>query len=153
MASLSFNLPIWIGKHRAAEREARARLRATAKRREDHENELLSDLKLALFHFRSAERKMDLYGNSLVPKAEQALAASQRAFAAGKADFFDLIEAQRTLLEFQLAHERALADRAQRLAEIEMLIGKQIARRQGTAPGGSADGPIETGMGSMPAPD
>jgi cobalt-zinc-cadmium efflux system outer membrane protein len=134
MASLSLNLPIWIGKHRAAEREARARFQATAKRREDHENQLLSDLKLALFHFRSAERKMDLYGNSLVPKAEQALAASQRAFAADKADFFDLIEAQRTLLEFQLAHERALADRAQRLAEIEMLIGKQIDQQQGTAP-------------------
>ena len=153
MASLSVNLPIWIGKHRAAEREARARFRATAKRREDHENELLSDLKLTLFHFRSAERKMDLYGNSLVPKAEQALAASQKAFATDKADFFDLIEAQRTLLEFQLAHERALADRAQRLAEIEMLIGKQIDRRQGTAPGGSPDGPVETRMGSIPAPD
>lgn len=153
MASLSLNLPIWIGRYRAAEREARARFRATTLRRLDHENQLLVDLKMALFHFHSAERKMDLYGNSLVPKAEQALAASQRAFAADEADFFDLIEAQRTLLEFQLAHERASADRAQRLAEIEMLIGRQIDRRRGDAPRGGAEGEAETGMGAMPEPD
>jgi cobalt-zinc-cadmium efflux system outer membrane protein len=126
MASLSVNLPIWIGKYRAAERQARALLRAAEKRRQDREHQLLTDLKLAVFHFRSAERKMDLYGDSLIPKAEQALAASQRAFAAGQADFFDLIEAERTLLEFQLAYERALADRARKLAEIEMLSGRQI---------------------------
>lgn len=126
MASLSLNLPIWIGKYRAAEREAQARLRAAEKRRRDREHQLLTDLELAVFHFRSAERKMDLYGDSLIPKAEQALVASQRAFAADKVDFFDLIEAERTLLEFQLAYERALADRAQKLAEIEMLSGRQL---------------------------
>lgn len=130
MASLSVNLPIWLGKYRAGEREAQARLGAAKKRRRDREHQLLTDLKLALFHFRSAERKIDLYGDSLIPKAEQALAASQRAFAAGEADFFDLIEAERTLLEFQLAYERAVADRGQKLAEIEMLTGKQITRQQ-----------------------
>jgi len=153
MATLSLNLPIWIGKYRAAQEEAQARLRATTKRREDHENQLLRDLKLTVFHFRSAERKIDLYGDSLVPKAEQALAASQRAFSADKADFFDLIEAQRTLLEFQLAHERALADRAQRLAEIEMLIGRQVGPEQGAGPGVGDDGPAGTDVESLPEPE
>lgn len=126
MATLSLNLPIWFGKYRAAQKEAQARHHATTKRREDRENQLITDLKMALFHFHSAERRIDLYGDSLVPKAEQSLSASQRAFSADKADFFDLIEAQRTLLEFQLAYERALADRAQKLAEIEMLTGEEI---------------------------
>jgi outer membrane protein TolC len=135
MASLSLNLPLWIGKYRAAEKEAQARLSASARRRQNRENQLVTDLKFAIFHFRSAERKADLYGNSLILKAEQALAASQRAFAAGRADFFDIIEAQRTLLEFLLAYERALADRAQRLAEIEMLTGSQIERGPGTLGG------------------
>jgi len=153
IATFSLNLPIWIGKHRAAQREARARLLATTKRREDYENQLLGDLKLALFHFRSAERRIDLYGDSLVPKAEQALAASQRAFSVGEADFFDMIEAQRTLLEFQLTYERALADRAQRLAEIEMLIGKEIGPEQGAGPGVGGDGPAGTGTESVLQPD
>ncbi len=130
MATLSFNLPIWFGKYRAARREAQARHRASAGRRDDLQNRLLADLKMALFQFRSAERRIDLYGDSLVPKAEQSISASQRAFSADQVDFFDLIEAQRTLLEFQLAYERALADRAQKLAQIEMLIGQEVERSQ-----------------------
>ncbi len=126
MATVSINVPLWVGKYRAGEREARARAHAAASRREDRENKLLADLTMVLFHFRDAERKIDLYHDTLVPKAEQALSTTQRAFAAGKADFFDLIEAERTLLEFQLSYERALVDRAQRLAEIEMLIGREI---------------------------
>ena len=130
MATLSLNLPIWVGKYRAAQKEAQARHHASAKRLEDRENQLLTDLKMALFHFRSAERKIDLYGDSLVPKAEQSVSASQRAFSADRADFFDLVEAQRTLLEFQLSYERALADRAQKLAEIEMLVGRDVVHIQ-----------------------
>jgi len=130
MATLSLNLPIWFGKYRAAQKEAQARHHASSKRLEDRENQLLTDLKMALYHFRSAERRIDLYGDSLIPKAEQSVAASQRAFSAGQVDFFDLIEAQRTLLEFQLSYERALADRAQNLAEIEMLTGQEVVHLQ-----------------------
>jgi outer membrane protein TolC len=133
MATLSLNVPIWFGKYRAARKEAEARHRASAKRLEDRANQLASDLKMALFQFRSAGRRIDLYGHSLVPKAEQSVAASQRAFSADQVDFFDLIEAQRTLLEFQLAYERALADRAQRLAEIEMLVGQELERPESGA--------------------
>lgn len=123
MATLSLNIPLWIGKYRAEEKEARARLRAARKQREHREKELLTELKMVLFHLRSAERRIDLYGDSLIPKAEQALSAARTAFSADRADFFDLVEAQRTLLEFHLAYERALADYAQRSAEIDMMVG------------------------------
>ncbi len=125
MVSLSVNLPLWVGKYRAAEREARARVHAAEKRHEDGESKLQADLSLALFHLRDAARKIDLYGDTLIPKAEEALSVSQRAFTADKADFFELIDAQRTLLEFQLSYERALVDHAERLSEIEMLIGRE----------------------------
>lgn len=126
IVSVSINLPLWVGKYRAAEREARAGAVTAEKRREDGENRLLADLSLALFNFHDAERKIDLYRDTLIPKAEEALAASQRGFAADKADFFDLIDAERTLLEFQLSYERALVDRAERISEIEMLTGRQL---------------------------
>jgi cobalt-zinc-cadmium efflux system outer membrane protein len=152
MASISINLPIWIGKYRAAEREARARLRASLDRRQDRENRLLSDLKLTVFNFHAAQRKVDLYGESLIPKAQQALTASRRAFAADQADFFDLIEAERTLLEFQLAYERAFADRAQRIAEIEMLTGRDLQAGPGAEPGQTrVDGTGSNG-GNVPGP-
>jgi len=37
-----------------------------------------------------------------------------------------VIDAQRTLLEFQVRYERALTDNQQKLAELEMLAGVQL---------------------------
>ena len=61
-----------------------------------------------------------------MPKAEQNVKVTQLAFTSDKASFLDLIDTQRILLGFQLEHKRALADRAQRLAEIEMLVGGEL---------------------------
>jgi outer membrane protein TolC len=126
IATFSINVPIWYGKYRAGEREARARYVATLKERNNRENHLVSDLKMTLYNFRDAERKIDLYRDTLIPQAEQSLNVLQQAFAAGKADFLDVIDAERKLVEFELSFERALASRAQRLAQLEILLGKEI---------------------------
>lgn len=126
MAMISVNLPIWYAKYRAAEREAHLRMAAAEEDRVDTGKRLEADLELALYQFRDAERKIDLYGDTLVPKAEQALKIVQQEFETASAGFSALIDAQRLLLEFQLAHRRAQADRAQRLAEIEMLVGREL---------------------------
>jgi cobalt-zinc-cadmium efflux system outer membrane protein len=127
MAMVSINLPIWYGKYRAADREARLRKAAAEEDREDSEVRLEADLKLTLYHYRDAARKIDLYGDTLVPKAEQSLQVVRQGFEAGSTSFISLIDAQRLLLEFQLAERRAQADRGQRLAEIEMLTGAEVA--------------------------
>lgn len=120
---LSLNLPIHRGKYAAAKDEAAAHVRAAEHRRRDGEDALNARLQMALYGYREAERKAALYGGSLVPQGEQALAVTEEAFRAGSADFNSLIDAERVLLEFRLAHERAVADRAQRLAEIAMITG------------------------------
>ena len=81
-------------------------------------------LALALYHFKDAERKSDLYGDTLVPQAEQSVKVARQGFESGKTSFIALIDAERQLLDFQLAHQRAQADRGIRLAEIEVLIGR-----------------------------
>lgn len=127
-AMVSVNLPIWHRKYRAAEREARARKRAARGQREDRTNTLTAQVKLTLFKFRDAERKIGLYRDTLVPKAEGSLRATETAYRGGGMDFLNLIDAERMLLNFRLAYERALADHAQRLAEIEMLVGRELPR-------------------------
>jgi len=125
---ISVNLPIWRDKYRAAEREAEARYEASLKERSNRENGLIANLELALYGFRDAERKIDLYRDTLIPKAKQSLKVTQQAYEAGTTDFLDLIDAQRVLLEFELSYERALTNRAQKLAEIEMLVGVEVPR-------------------------
>ena len=133
MATVSVNLPIWLAKYQAHEREARARHLAALRAKADRANTLSADAKLVLYRFRDAQRKINLYRDTLMPKANQSLRAVQQAFRTGKASFLDVIDSQRVLLEFELSYERALADQAQRLAELEMLVGKPLPRRPNTS--------------------
>ena len=123
VAMVSLNVPLWRDKYRALQGQARSRYRAAEGEQQEKENQLVAELEMALYGLRDGERRITLYRDNLLPRAEQALGVIQQAFAAGQSDFLDLIDAQRVRLEFQLAHERARADQAQRLAEIEMLVG------------------------------
>jgi outer membrane protein TolC len=123
----SVNLPIWQDKLAAGVREARHRHLTAVYQKADAVNTLSAELKLAAYRFRDADRRIDLYRDTLLPKAAESIKATDAAFRAGKASFTDLIDAERILLEFQLAYERALVDKAQSLAEMEMLAGKEIA--------------------------
>lgn len=132
IATVSINLPIWWDKYSAGEREALARYQAFRKEHSNRENNLLADLKLAVYKYQDAERKINLYKDTLVPKAEQSLEVSLQAYEAGLGTFLDLIDSIRSLLEFQLSYERAFTDKAQRLAELEMLVGREIPRMDAT---------------------
>jgi outer membrane protein TolC len=141
----SINLPIWYGKLSAGVREARHRQWAAALARRQRANELASTLKLAVYRFRDAQRKVGLYRNTLVPKAIEAVKTAESAFRAGTTSFTDLIDAQRVLLEFELAAERAAADRVQRLAGLETLIGRPVPAAEPPV-----EGPAPT---TMPKPN
>ncbi len=131
MVSLSMNIPIWRGKYAAGEREARARYLAAVSARAQEENTLTATTQRTLFEHRDAGRKISLYGDVLIPKAKESIASTETAFRAGSATFLDLVDAERSLLEFELSFERALANRAQRLAELEMLVGRALSRESG----------------------
>ena len=135
VAMVSVNLPIWREKLDAGVREARHLYTAAIRRKQQQTNSLTAELKFVLYRYHDAERKIDLFRDTLLPKAKQGLKATQVAFQAGKASFTDLLDAQRVLLEFQLGHERARSSKAQRLAELEMLVGRKISR-SGNEPAG-----------------
>jgi outer membrane protein, heavy metal efflux system len=121
---VSFSLPIRRGRIAAGVREAEARFGAAARQAQVREHGLEAELMQALFLHRDSIRRVGLYGGTLLPKARQSLASTEAAYRAGDAGFSDLVDAQRVLLEFSLAHERAAADRALALARIRTLVGE-----------------------------
>jgi len=129
---VSINLPIWRGKYAARVREAKARHRAASQTRLEWANNLASRIRMVLYRLHNAERKINLYRNTLLPKARQSLKVTESSFRAGKAGFFELVDAQKALLDFQLSQERALTDHAQRIAELEMLVGNELPRKGDT---------------------
>jgi outer membrane protein, heavy metal efflux system len=81
-----------------------------------------------LFKYQDAERKVALYRDTLIPKADENVKVIQRSFETGKSDFLSLIDAERVLLEFQLTYERAVANREQGLSTVEKLVGGEVTR-------------------------
>lgn len=126
IGTVSINIPLWRSKYRAAEHQAQARYDALLQERKDRENRLGSDIKLAFFNFRDSERKIDLFNHTLIPKARQSLEVIIESYTAGKASFSDIIDTLRTILEFDLAYERALASREQHLSRLQMLVGREF---------------------------
>lgn len=131
-AKLSVSLPIWGKKNRAAVNEARLKHKAALKNKKEIENKLLARLEYIYYRYNDARRKVELYKNTLLPRAEQALEVTREAFQNGKTSFNQFIDSQRTVLAFQLELEEAKARRAQRLAELQMLSNKKIITTKGT---------------------
>ena len=123
IAMATVNLPLWRSSYEAGKRAAKLSHQAALQGVADEEHRLSAELELALYKQRDAQSRRVLYQDSLLPKAEQMLSVTQRAFAAGRSDFLAVIDAQRTLLAFQLAYERAHTDQALHWAEIEKLVG------------------------------
>ncbi|MEE8460481.1 MAG: TolC family protein, partial [Phycisphaerales bacterium] len=126
LASLSVNVPLWREKYDAGVREAIARRLAVVNQRVEMTNRLTADLQQAIFEHNDARRRVELYRDTLIPKATESLQASLAGFQQGTADFLDLVDTERTLLEFQLGLERALVDRATSCAQIERLVGATV---------------------------
>jgi cobalt-zinc-cadmium efflux system outer membrane protein len=126
LLTFSMNLPLWQNSYKAAERRAKAETLKIAQQKLDTENNLLARAMQVLYDFEDSKRKMNLYGDALVEKAQELLHASEAAYKTGSIDFLSLIDAQQMLLKYRLEYERALKNNQQKQAELEMLIGAEL---------------------------
>jgi len=126
IATLSMKIPLWRGKYNGGVESAIARRRQIEHAREDERLRLLARGEDLLFRLQDAERRINLYGESLLPKARQSLKATATAYQTGDATFLDFLDAQRTLLRFELDHSRARADRGQQIVQLAALMGTAL---------------------------
>ncbi|UCD36921.1 MAG: TolC family protein [Fidelibacterota bacterium] len=126
MISLGLSLPIHLKKNRALKQAARAQWRSAELSAHNIANRLRSQMELALYEFQDALRKVRLYQEALIPRAEQAVSAAEAAYIGDKVDFLTLIDAQRVYLDYQLSLQRALADQAIQYSQIKALLGRYV---------------------------
>ena len=126
MVSVGVSLPIWFGKNKARREEAEAIWRSSQYSLEDARNQLKAATQQIVFEHDNALRSVRLYRDGLIPKAEQVLEATYTAYQADAADFLSLLDAQRSLIDFQLYLARSEAAVASRQAELEMLTGHEL---------------------------
>ncbi|MEE9443791.1 MAG: TolC family protein [candidate division Zixibacteria bacterium] len=126
MLNVGMTLPIWFGKNKAVKNQSRARLMAEENKLANARNTLIARVEKILFEYDEAKRKLVLYRDGLIPRAEEALNVGYAAFQAGQIDIVSLLDSQRQLLHFQEVYERARTDLAIKISKIEMLMGKPL---------------------------
>lgn len=126
MAVFSINVPIWTGSNSAARRQAASKVQSAVAQRVQKQNDIVADCEKAIYEHDDAARKMALYADILIPKAREMLEASEVAYRAGTIDFLSLIDAQQTLLKFELLYERSITDNLVKRAALEMLVGSEL---------------------------
>ena len=77
------------------------------------------------FTLDEANREYELFKNTLLPQAEQVLTSAQKAYAAGKLDFLNYLDAQRIWLDFSLAIERAAHQKRSNYLAFFKSLGKK----------------------------
>ncbi|HED54251.1 MAG TPA: TolC family protein [Phycisphaerales bacterium] len=126
LLSFGITLPIWRDKYSAGVRESIANRLALANDRSALTNRIAAQIHRAWFEHTDADRRVRLYEQTLIPKARESLEASLAGFRSGNSRFLDLLDTERTLLEFSIAAERAHADRGKALARLNTLAGRII---------------------------
>jgi len=126
IAMLTVNLPIWTESYKAAEIQARTQARILSAHKQQSINDLVTQFEKSFYEFEDSARKISLYEDTLIPRAQEMLEASETSYKAGNLDFLNLIDAQRTLLEFKLSFEREFTKNMQNKAALEMLTGQNL---------------------------
>jgi outer membrane protein TolC len=116
------SLPVWRDKL-AAEIAGAKRTELAAQARLGAEQiGLTVDFAEKSFAYREIGRNLSLLQTRLIPKARQSLEIARAGYLSGTIDFFNLMDAERTLLEFQMKEVEARTDREVVLAELSLLI-------------------------------
>jgi outer membrane protein TolC len=130
MLLLSLNVPLWQDSYRSGQRQAVAEATSIEQQRVETENDILAKSAQAYYEYNDSIKRIGLYRETLIPKAEEQLRSSEAAYRGGNADLNTLLDAQRTLTDYRLSYQRALADNRQKLAELEMLAGTDLDKQQ-----------------------
>jgi outer membrane protein, heavy metal efflux system len=126
-AGVSFTIP-WVNpaKYSAGVREARANLAAADQGLEREQKEALRLLRDQLAKIETFHHHVELFGDKLVPQAQQAFEATRLSYESGKATFLDWISAQRNLRDIEAMERDHLAHYQMAIAELEAVIGADI---------------------------
>ena len=134
----SMTLPVWRDKIAAQIAAAQAGRRAAAARLTSEQINLTVEFAARTYDYREVTRNLALLRDQLIPKAGASLELARAGYLAGQIDFFNLIDAQRALLNFQLEEVEARTRREIILAGLSLTIA-------GIAPEGAPLAPASPG--------
>lgn len=123
-AVAGLSLPLWGGAATAVGASRAAAAAADGARAVDLDT--LAGVAVAHGHWSSAARLAEVYRTAVLPQAEAALRTAEAAYQADRGGFLDLLDAQRSLLEMTMEHERLRAEATKSRGELERMVGREL---------------------------
>jgi len=115
-------LPIWRDKLAAEVAQARANGLVAKSKLKTAQIDLAVNFAEKSFAYRETSRNLVLIEDELVPKARQSLEIVRAGYRTGTMDFSSLTDAERTLLDLNLAAAEARTDHEIALAELSIMV-------------------------------
>jgi len=120
---LEFNVPLQIGRRRAALEQARAEAEQASLERQGAADEIRAEVESAAARLRESHHLLSITRDRMIPAARDGLAAARAGYETGETPFRDLIEAERALRSAELAERSAVAEQSRRAGELLAALG------------------------------
>ena len=134
-------LPVWRDKIAAEIAQAKAKEMAARARLSAEQIALTVDFAEKSFAYRQIGRNLELLENLLIPKARQSLEIARAGYLSGTIDFFNLMDTERTLLNFELSEVEARTQREIVLADLSLMVAGEPPQGAPLLPDKSASQP------------
>jgi outer membrane protein TolC len=115
------SLPVWRDKIAAEIAQGQAAKRAAEARLSNEQIAIAVEFAEKAIAYREASRNLEVLQRELVPKQQESLEVARSGYLAGQIDFFNLTDAEQTLLRFALAEVDAREQRELALTELSLL--------------------------------
>ncbi|MBI4424395.1 MAG: TolC family protein [Elusimicrobia bacterium] len=125
-AIVGLSLPLWFWKPAAMVAEAKAEKEMSEAELAAMRLMTLSELRSALVRAQTSQRLAETYRTSVLPQGEAALKVAEAGYQAEKTSFLDLLDAQRSLLNFRLEYYQYVTEHQVRVAELERAVGRRL---------------------------
>ncbi len=119
-ASLMFKVPLYFWNKSTGVRAANADLHAARYEYEAEKLATLARMRDLYAMVNTAEHHVHLYESGIIPQARMALQSTSSNYQVGKTDFMSLLEAENTLLKYQLMEQEELVN----LSKAQSMLGE-----------------------------
>jgi outer membrane protein TolC len=127
MAEVTMNLPWWNrARHDGEAKQADAATDVVKAELDARTTAVFLEIRQAEIVVRSAQHRVKLYRDTLLPQAEAAFKASTTAYQNNRGEFMNLIDSQNLLLDIRTAMHKALAESDTGSAQLERAIGAPL---------------------------
>jgi cobalt-zinc-cadmium efflux system outer membrane protein len=129
MVSASVAVPLPLNRRRRQDlgvTEAQAELAAAEAARHQARNQVRLEVARLYSELERDRTQLALYVGSIIPHARASLESATAGYQVGRVDLLALLDAQATLFNYETEYHRLLSDFAQRLAEMERVVGREV---------------------------